>query len=118
MSLARMAVVSLFAVGATEDTVSDAAKEGPEGAYLEVLEHSGLSDATETRVTISAEATDVDNLMDGHEMTTMLAREGDELFMNYLKEDAVLDFIANIPFLLFIIIKGLPTCQRWLLNKG
>ena len=31
------------------------------------------------------------------------------LFVKYLKEDSWLDIPANIPFLLFIIINGLPT---------
>ena len=31
------------------------------------------------------------------------------LFLKYIKEDLWLDFPANIPFLLFIMINGLPT---------
>ena len=31
------------------------------------------------------------------------------LLLNYLKEDSWLDFPANIPFLLFIMINGIPT---------
>ena len=38
-------------------------------------------------------------------------RDVSVLFVKYLKEDLWLDIPANVPFLLFIMINGLPTTQ-------